>query len=243
MFQFIYDINPIAFSLLGLDVYWYGISYLLAFLLGNAYMKYVWKPKFDTSSLLNYLVIGVVGGGKIGQIILYDGYSAFSRSGMSFHGGLIGAGLACLFFARRNNVDFWHIADMVAVASPIGLFFGRMANSINQEILGRVTTSTWGVRANRVDDLFRYPVTVYEGLTEGLVLFFVLFMMRKQKHTSGWFTGVFVIGYAFSRFICEFYKETSWFLYSLTYGQILSIIMFMIGLGILFLRKGKSDII
>lgn len=257
--QFIYNLNPIALNIFGLDIYWYGISYLVSFLLGKIYIDKVFKPNFSTTSFLNYLVIGVIVGGRLGQIFFYDWHvmdvglweKMIHRGGMSFHGGLIGAGIACWIYTKQTKVHFWHITDMVAMAAPIGIFFGRIANSINQEILGKIMHADWSnvfwaTQYNRIDLEYRHPVTMYEALTEGLLLFIILFFLRKNLKTEGRMTFFFIIGYAVMRFICEFYKQSDWqahgLMYGLNYGQVLSVGMIICSALIYMCMKRCSKI-
>ena len=159
---------------------------------------------------------------------------------MSFHGGLIGVIVANFIFAHRAKIDGWKLLDLMAVVAPIGLFFGRIANFINMEVMGRPTDSALGVIFNGFTDVPRHPSPLYEACGEGIVLFtlmFILYKTTKLKRYPGVLSGIFGMLYAVIRAICELFRApdtqigflTSW---GLTMGQLLSIIMFVAGLAI-----------
>jgi len=207
-----------------------------------------------------WVAFGIVLGGRIGYILFYDLGPVLANpvraievwnGGMSFHGGLIGTTIAMILFARRNQIPAWSLFDTVAAVAPIGLFFGRIANFINGELWGRVSDVPWamvfcsphviaahnGVCPAGPDP--RHPSQLYEAGIEGILLFLVLFILTRWAlalKKPGTVSGIFVIGYAFSRIFVEFFRQpdeqlgyllgTNW----LTMGMVLSLPMVAIGL-------------
>ena len=243
-------------------------SLMAGLLLGWLYLKQLlaqpglWaggKAPFEPSAaddLLFYMTIGIVIGGRLGQVVLYhpdiylrEPLEIFKlwRGGMSFHGGLIGAAVACLVFARRHAVPVETVFDASAAVVPFGLFFGRIANFINAEHWGRITSAPWGmVFPQPSAGLFaRHPSQLYEALTEGILVFLLLrFMTHKRLalRAPGLVTGVFLIAYAAARIFCELFREPEegapLNLGPVTTGMIYSVPMIL--LGWYFLRRAKA---
>ena len=155
------NIDPVAVSIGPLDIHWYGIMYLLAFLsfwvIGNyrAVHQNWWAwSKQDVSDILFYGMLGVILGGRIGYMLFY-GFDLLIKNplslfriwdgGMSFHGGLLGVILALVWFARRTDRSFWQVADFVAPMGTLGLAFGRLGNFIGGELWGRLTDVPWAM--------------------------------------------------------------------------------------------------
>lgn len=259
-------INPVAIQLGGIKIYWYSFSYIVGIYLGILYSKFLAKnkslmkdkdkiiEKFD--DFINYLVLGVIIGGRLGHCIFFDpGYYISNpleifyvwKGGMAFHGGCIGVALAIFFFTKKNLIDFWEFTDLIACAAPIGLFFGRIANFINQELYGSVTDSVFGVVFEFVDDNYRHPTQLYEAFSEGILLFILLFYLFKNKLFERRLAGVFLIGYSVSRFFIEYLKEPDTDLnlqiinlLSISIGQLMSCIFIFIGILIIFIVKGRK---
>ena len=156
------DINPVAFSLGPVSVHWYGISYMVAFLLGWWLARYRaskldgWPVK-GIDDLLFYAVLGVILGGRLGYILFYgasdwmaDPLRLFRvwEGGMSFHGGLIGVLVAMYLFARKSGKTFFEVTDFIAPIVPVGLFTGRIGNFINGELWGGPTDVAWGMQVS-----------------------------------------------------------------------------------------------
>ena len=178
--------------------------------------------------LLLWAALGVIIGGRLGYVFLYAMWYEPLRQhilenpmriffvwegGMAFHGGLIGVIVATLLFARLNKLDPIRLGDTVAIAAPIGLFFGRLANFINAELWGKVTTVPWGVVFPHSDagPLPRHPSQLYEAALEGLLLFAVMHFMAyhtRVLHRPGQMVGTFLVGYGLARFGVEFVRET-----------------------------------
>lgn len=222
------DIDPIAFSLFGmLHIRWYALAYLIGFLGGWGYGSWLsarfskdWRPnKQDLEDLLPWVVLGVILGGRLGYVLFYN-FSYYLehpleipviwKGGMSFHGGLTGVILAMGFFARKQKIPLLRLSDIVACLVPIGLFFGRLANFANGELFGRVTTASWGIVFPNGGPFPRHPSQLYEALSEGLLLFVVLYALARLGgywKKPGFLSGVFLAGYGISRFCIEWVRE------------------------------------
>ena len=252
---YIHNLNPIAFSIFNFNIYWYSLAYLISFIVGSIYAKSIIK-QINTSfkekyvdDFIAYAVIGVLLGGRIGYILFYnfDYYLAnpvetfkIWKGGLSFHGGLLGMTCVMLIFSKKKDILFFDIANIIAVCAPIGLFFGRIANFVNGELVGIATNSNWGVIYTFESPILRHPSQIYEALLEGLFLFFILRFsilnknLRKLNSCS-----LFLIFYGLFRFMVEFLREPDeqigYIIYIISMGQILCLPMIIFGL--IFLKK------
>ncbi|NYT26531.1 MAG: prolipoprotein diacylglyceryl transferase [Candidatus Thiodubiliella endoseptemdiera] len=249
------NINPIALDLGFVQIYWYGIMYLLAFLSAYLLANYRAKQlnswnKQQIEDLIFYGAIGVVAGGRLGYILFYnlgafiaDPLSIFAlqNGGMSFHGGFIGVASAMWLFNRKYNKTFFTTVDFVVPLVPLGLGFGRMGNFINGELWGKITTSPFGMFIQE-QGVARYPSQLYEAFLEGLVLFVVLWVFSSKSRTPMTTSALFLILYGLFRFIIEFvrvpdiqlgYLAFEW----LTMGQLLSLPMIVLGAFLLLKAK------
>ena len=257
-------ISPVAFSVFGLDIRWYALAYVAAFIVGyllfrrlmNARDSQIRLDKKQLDDLLTAVILGVILGGRLGYVLMYNlpffvahplEIFAVWHGGMSFHGGLVGVIIAVFMYActlhRTNaisgttpNIAF-RILDLLAVVTPIGFFFGRIANFINMEVMGRPTDAPWGVVFNGYTQIPLHPSPLYEAATEGVLLFtimFCLYKFTKLRRYPGAIGGALGMGYAIARIFCEQFRMpdaqigflTSW---GLTMGQLLSAIMFIAG--------------
>ncbi|MBV7519754.1 prolipoprotein diacylglyceryl transferase [Ensifer sp. ENS12] len=253
------EIDPVIFQIGPLAVHWYGLAYVAGILIGWFYARRLamnnalWRnetPAVTLQQLDDFLLWaagGIVLGGRIGYILFYDLGSVLANpiraieiwnGGMSFHGGFLGTTLAMIIFARRNGIVLWSLFDIVAAVVPIGLFFGRIANFINGELWGRLSSMPWAIVFPTGGPFARHPSQLYEAALEGLVLLGLLswFIYRRQALKSpGLVTGIFVLGYALSRIFVEFFREPDaqigylvggW----LTMGMVLSLPMALAGI-------------
>ncbi len=247
------DIDPIAIAIGPLAIRWYGLMYLVGFL-GGALLGVMrakrpgsgWNPA-EVWDLLFHIALGVVIGGRLGYALFYQGGYYLSRpweilyvwtGGMSFHGGLIGVGIALALFARQRGKGLLEVADFVAPLVPLGLFAGRIGNFINHELWGRVTDVPWAMVFPAAGPLPRHPSQLYEAALEGVVLFVVLWIYAARPRPAGAVTGVFLVVYALGRFVVEFAREPDAHLGPvalgwLTMGQLLSLPMLAVGLWLL----------
>lgn len=170
------------------------------------------------------------------------------KGGMSFHGGLLGVIVATLIFCKKRKIDLWAFADRVAVVSPVGLFFGRIANFINGELFGRVTDVPWAMVFPRGGPNPRHPSQLYEAMLEGALLFAVLWWLASKpavRARSGLLTGVFMTGYGLARTFVELFRQPDAHLgflsFGSTMGQWLSVPLIAFGLFLIFRAKEKNN--
>lgn len=248
--------DPVAISLGPLDVRWYGLMYLVAFLL------FLWLGKRRAATqpwhgltprhiddLLFYGVLGVVIGGRLGVVLFYDpGYYlaqpleifAVWKGGMSFHGGFIGVLIAVTIFAYRRGLNFWQITDFIAPMVALGLIFGRTGNFINGELWGRVANPDlpWAMIFPHVDSIPRHPSQLYQMLGEGLLLFLLLWWFSSRPRPRMQISALFLIGYGTARWLVEYFREPDPGIFGLSYvvsmGQWLSLPMIVVGLWLFF---------
>lgn len=259
------NLDPVAFSLGSIDIRWYGIAYVVSFILGQRYAQWLNNKTIQISPLIidrfiTWVIMGVIIGGRLGYVLFYEPemywqdpinvVMGIRKGGMSFHGGCLGVILATGLFAKRMEISFLKISDLLACAIPIGLFLGRLANFINGENFGRLTHQPWGVIFPHGGPFPRHPSQLYEALTEGLLLGIVLFFSFKRRFENtrsmswGRESGLFLLGYGIFRIFCEYFREPDWsvgfgYLWgNTTYGQWLSLPLVIGGLW-LFQRSKK----
>jgi len=259
-------IDPIALHLGGhYGIRWYALAYLTGFLGGWWYGSYLAdldpdrRPsRLDIDNILPWMVLGVILGGRIGYVLFYNFHyymqnplqiAQIWQGGMSFHGGLLGVVVVAVSYSLKNKFHPLALGDILGTVVPIGLFFGRLANFINGELYGRITTVPWAmVFPADPAGLPRHPSQLYEAFLEGLVLFTVLFFCARNpniRRTTGMLFGIFVTGYSLSRFIIEFFREPDpqvgmiWQYF--TMGQLLSVPMILAGIIlIIYAKKHKQ---
>ena len=219
------DIDPVIISFGPLAVSWYSLSYVVGILLGWAYMLRI--IRFTNSSLsagdiddfISWLIIGVVVGGRLGHVLFYEPLKYLSNpidilktyeGGMAFHGGVLGVVVVTYLFCRARKIEFLYLLDLLAAATPIALFLGRIANFINAELYGKVTDVPWAVIFPYSDLLPRHPSQIYEALLEGALSFLVLAYMvffKGALKRRGLVGGSFLLLYSLSRIFVEFFRE------------------------------------
>jgi phosphatidylglycerol---prolipoprotein diacylglyceryl transferase len=260
--MFTHNLEPILFNFGFIAIRWYSLAYIGGILIGWWYgKKLIVKTtqnvnhklkleKFD--DLITYLIISIIVGGRLGYIIFYNlGYYISNpqdiikiwEGGMSFHGALIGIIIGTYIFAIKKKTSFLYFLDIIACVSPVGIFFGRIANFINGELIGKATSVSWSVVFPSIDLLPRHPSQLYEAFLEGLVLFFILntFILNKN-YKVGTCSFLFLIFYGLFRIIAEFFREPDsqiGYLFNLfSMGTILSFLMIFIGIiTFLLIRK------
>ena len=232
---FIHNFDPIILHIYGpIAIRWYGIAYAISFILGYHLFvrinnKHHVMPPHLVQSFITYIVIGVILGGRIGDILFYQTHKitdifhilSIWQGGMSFHGGLLGVTLSIYIFARIYKINFLAISDIISICAPIGLFFGRIANFINGELYGIYTTMPWGVIFPYIDSYPRHPTQLYEACSEGILLFCI--MVYAMRHISwlpkGIISSIFLILYSICRIWIEQFKEANVVIASITMGQ------------------------
>lgn len=237
---------PDAIRIGSFQIRWYGLAYLLSFAMAFAGLRRMSRnailhtPVDAIGDLVSWLAMGVVLGGRTGWWLFYHRSAgaiepwyeplAIWRGGMSFHGGLAGVMIALLLWSWKRHTSFWNLADCLALVAPLGLFFGRIANFINAELVGRPTSVAWGVIFPG-DSVPRHPSQLYEALLEGPVLLLVVWgVYRVHPRRDGRIAALFLLSYGLFRFVIEFTREPDpqlgfiafgW----LTMGQLLSAVL------------------
>ena len=261
----IHNFDPILVDLGLFQVRWYSIAYIFGIIIGWAYaikiikITSLKKNNFDQikavyfNEIITYLIIGIILGGRLGYIFFYN-FDYYSKNffeilkiwhgGMSFHGGLLGVIVAVLIFSKKNNLSFFKITDIISCVAPIGIFLGRIANFINGELYGKVSTLPWAVIFPNSGTEPRHPSQLYEAFLEGLFLFFIINYLALKKELlfkEGAISGIFLILYSVFRIISENFREPDQHLgYIFNYfsmGTILSAITFLAGCFMIFTFK------
>lgn len=262
------NIDPVALSLGPFQVKWYGLAYVAGLLIGWLLIKRMladsrlWRdgrPPFQpvvADDLFLWVALGVVLGGRLGHVLLYEPGQYLSdpiqilmvhRGGMAFHGGMLGAIAAMWLFARNRGLVPLTVMDLVAAVVPVGLFFGRVANFINAEVVGSETSVPWGMVFPDWGPSPRHPAQLYEALLEGLVLFAILRWLTHKRGAlayPGLVGGAFVLGYGAFRMVCELFKHDEYQVFGklpVTTGMIYCIPMIVVGwLVMRHARKGQT---
>jgi len=263
-------ISPNLFEIGVFQIRYYSLMYIVAFFL--TYMLVSYRIKHDgynynieiIQDFFVWAVVGLILGARLGYVLFYQpdyymrhpleiflpfdfshGMRFVGISGMSYHGGAVGVFIASTVFCWKHGINFWRFADLFCPAIPLGYTFGRIGNFINGELYGRVTDVSWGMYFPFAPThQLRHPSQLYEAFFEGIVLFIVLWSLRKKGTFDGFFLALYLIGYGAVRFFIEFLREPDvqlGFVWkSLSMGQLLCIIMMLIGIVVFFYRR--SDI-
>ncbi len=256
------DISPVIFSIGSLSIRWYAMAYLAGIVAAwcltkrniNKYNLGISSEQLD--DLVFYVTLGIILGGRLGYVCCYgNGYFwqnpkeifAVWHGGMSFHGGIVGVIAGLFYFARKYKFPFLKITDITALYVPIGIFLGRLANFVNGELWGRVTTVPWAVKFPEGGYLPRHPSQLYEALSEGVLMFIILNYLWRKAYVRahyGIISAVFLITYASSRVCMEFFREPDqqigFLIGGVTMGQLLSLPFLLLGLYVLH-RAVKTE--
>ncbi len=260
----VHDLDPVAlrfpegWPLRG--VHWYGLAYATGFLVA-AVLLARWRRRglapvrdaVDESALITAIMLGVVLGGRLGHVVLYaraeflaDPAMVFRvwQGGMASHGGFLGVLLAGLWFSRTRGVPFLAVGDLLCALAPAGLLFGRLANFVNAELVGRATTVQWAVVFPREGAEPRHPSQLYEALGEGLVPLLWMLWRYPKRLPPGQVAGEFLLLYSVARFTCESFRlPEDGHILGLTAGQFWTLPLALAGLGlVLRARAGAKDV-
>ena len=258
--MFINNFDPVAFQIMSFEIRWYSLAYIAGIIIGWLLCKKILIQKSDINEkfddYITYLVIGMIIGGRLGYIIFYN-FSYYINNffdifkvwegGMSFHGGLIGIIIASILFTKKHNQDSFLYMDLVSLVAPIGIFFGRLANFINSELYGTPTDIPWAVTFIQVDSLSRHPSQLYEAILEGIILFIILMYFKNKDYLKkpGLISGLFLIFYSIFRFFIEFVRvpdeQLGYLIFELSMGQIISLIFFVIGIILFYLKNENKQ--
>ena len=261
--MYTHNLDPIFIDLEIFAIRWYSLAYIIGILtgwwLGNKIVNILIKKNYisfeakEFDDLISYLVISIILGGRLGYIIFYNlnyyilnPFDIFKiwQGGMSFHGALIGIILGTYIFAIKKNIKILILLDIIACVSPIGLFFGRIANFINSELYGNPSNIYWSVIFPKIDNISRHPSQIYEAFLEGLLLFIILnFIIFKKEYQRGICSSLFLILYGIFRIFSEQFRapdqQIGYLFNSISMGSLLSVLM--IAGGILILTNIRKN--
>lgn len=258
------NIDRVAISVFGFNIYWYGIFYALALIVGLLAVKYfIQKDKYpiknnELEMFVIYAEIGIILGARIGYILIYDPNTIYylthpwaifnpfvngkfvGISGMSYHGAVFGFILGTFIYAKRYKKSMLLLMDSTAIALPFGYILGRIGNFLNHELIGRETTLKIGILVN---DKLVHPSQLYEAFLEGFCVFIILFFIRHKVRFQGELIGLYMAFYSIARFFVEFFREADaqmGYFYGISMGQILSIITLIIAMLFLYIVRKKG---
>ncbi len=261
--------NPVIFEIGSFKLQYYGLMYIVAFATtyGLAIYRLRREDRFQLDveqlqGLMTAMILGLIVGARLGYVLFYNfsyylhhpleiilpfefsgGIRFTGITGMSYHGGLVGVVVATVIFVRKNRLDFFGMADLIVPCIPLGYTFGRVGNFINGELFGRVTTHPIGMFFPFAPGPGRrHPSQLYEAFFEGIVLFIVLWAVKKRVTTRGAMLALYLMGYGLVRFFIEYARQPDAHLglifFSLSMGQLLCLAMILAGaLLLLYLKK------
>ena len=265
----IHNFDPVLIDLGLFQIRWYSLAYILGIIIGWMYAvkiinltannKYNFE-QIKTShfnDLIIYLVIGMVIGGRLGYVFFYN-FVYYSENffeifklwqgGMSFHGGLLGVIVSIIFFSKKTKTNFFKFADIVSCVAPIGIFLGRIANFINGELYGKISTLPWAVIFPNGGSMARHPSQIYEAILEGIILFVLInyFALKKQLlFKTGYISGLFLVSYSILRIFSEIFREPDihlgLFFNYFSLGTLLSLATLIAGLVIIMSVKKNEQ--
>ena len=265
------NLSPVIFEIGGFKLQYYGLMYIVAFattfFLVLYRLKHEDRFEFTTDhvkDIMTYLILGLIVGARLGYVLFYNfsyymkhpleiiipfsfsnGITFTGISGMSYHGGLIGATFAAWIYFKKAKLNWWSGVDLFVPAVPLGYTFGRLGNFINGELFGRVTTSAVGMYFPMAPaGQLRHPSQLYEAFFEGIFLFAILWTIRKVKFPNGAMLALYLIGYGIVRFFIEYFREPDahlgFVLASFSMGQILCLLMVAAG-GLLYYYLARRE--
>jgi phosphatidylglycerol---prolipoprotein diacylglyceryl transferase len=266
----IHNFDPVLVDLGFFQIKWYSVAYIMGIILGWSYaLKIIKKTQNNTryiepikrsdfDDLLFYLVLGIILGGRLGYVVFYNldyyihnFFQIFKlwQGGMSFHGGLFGVIVGIFIFSKNKNTNFFKYSDIVSCVAPIGIFLGRIANFINGELFGKVSTLPWSVIFPNGGNIARHPSQIYEAILEGLVLFILINFLALKKQLiikTGYISSFFLIMYSILRMFSENFREPDqhlgYFFNYFSMGTLLSVVTLISGfLIILLLKKNEQN--
>ncbi len=262
-------IKPYIIQIGQFQVRYYGLMYIIAFSVLYFLSFYRMKtedydyPKTAVENYFVWAILGLMIGARLGYVIFYNlnyymsypleiffpfsfsgGFHFTGLAGMSYHGGLIGVITSSVLFCNNYKIEFWKFGDFLIPSIPLGYTFGRIGNFINGELYGRATTVPWGMYFPLdTSGQLRHPSQLYEAFLEGILLFIILWSIRRKKVFDGFFFSLYIIGYGAVRFFIEFLREPDpqiGYLFGIiSLGQILCLCMIVTGAGIYFIRRNK----
>ncbi len=259
--MYIHNLDPVLFDFGSFVIRWYSLAYILGILIGWWLGKKIIYKKLNTlnfnfdikefDNLITYIIVSIIVGGRLGYVLFYnfeyyilnpiDVFKIW-KGGMSFHGALIGIILGTHLFSIKRDISTFFLLDVIACVSPIGIFFGRVANFINGELVGKTTSVPWGVIFPQFDAFSRHPSQLYEAILEGLILFVIMnLLLFRKNYIIGTCSYMFLLLYGCFRIFSEFFREPDvqigYLLNFISMGTLLSIFMIIGGIIILLKRR------
>lgn len=248
--MWVHNINPTLLELGPFQIRWYGIIFVLGFiiaflvLLKAAEKKNIQNfQKEDAYNLLLWLIVGIILGSRLFEILFYNPIYylrnpseiiAVWHGGLSFHGGLVGAVIVGLIYSRKKKIKFYDLADLLAIPAAIALAFGRIGNFINGELWGTKTNLPWCVSFPEAEGC-RHPYQLYES-AKNFIVFLVLLALSKKQRKPGFIFWHFILLYAVGRFLLDFYRVGEFYFLGIQTGQWLCIAM-IIAAGIFIVKE------
>ena len=256
-----HNLDPVIFSIGSFEIRWYGLMYVVGFLLGSYLAKrlvdrnFFKVPKAKLDTLATMLFIGMFVCARVAYVFIYNwdyysqniGHIFFQRGGLSFHGAVIGLILAAYIFSKLNKISFWQTMDVVCLVGAPGLFFGRLGNFINGELYGRRTDLWMGMIFPNGGPYPRHPSQLYEAALEGLAMSLVLWFLVKKVRHYGIISCTSLVFYGVARFMVEFLREPDdqlgYYFGWMTMGQILCALMLLASVPLyLHVRRARLEV-
>ena len=263
----VHNFDPVLIDLGLFQIRWYSLAYILGIIIGWMYAVKIInlttnnKYNFEQikashfNDLIIYLVIGMIIGGRLGYVFFYN-FVYYSENffeifklwqgGMSFHGGLLGVIISIIFFSKKTKINFFKFADIVSCVAPIGIFLGRIANFINGELYGKISTLPWAVIFSNGGSVTRHPSQIYEAILEGIILFILINYLALKKQLlfkTGYISCLFLVSYSILRMSSEIFREPDihlgLFFNYFSLGTLLSMATLIVGFVIFMSAKKK----
>ena len=249
-----------------LVIRWYSLAYIVGIFGGYWLVKRMLRragapmSEQHVDDLLFWAMLGVIVGGRLGYVLFYNlkdyladpvGIFRLWGGGMSFHGGVIGVTLACLYIARKNKLNFLRVCDYVACVYPFGHLLGRLANFVNGELWGRASDVSWAMIFPASETMIaRHPSQLYQAAIEGALLLAIVsyaFWRTDARYFPGRLVGLFTLGMGVARFFIEYFREPDsqllWLQVDtgLSMGQWLTIPMILLGAWLMWTSSGRRQ--
>ncbi len=261
--MYTHNLDPVLFDFGFLVIRWYSLAYIAGILIGWWLGKKIILKRLQTlnysfyikdfDNLITYLILSILIGGRLGYVLFYNFEYYLSKpleiikiweGGMSFHGALIGIILSTYWFSNKKKISTFFLLDIIACVAPIGIFFGRVANFINGELVGKTTDVFWGVIFPNIDSNLRHPSQLYEAFLEGLILFIIMnFIIFKKNYKTGTCSYLFLIIYGIFRIFSEFFRQPDsqigYLFATVSMGMLLSMFMILAGFILFYLKKNE----
>jgi len=249
-------LTPVAFSVFGLNIYWYGLTYAIGFLFSYFFItkfakEFGFKKEFIEDVFFNVMIWSVICG-RLFYVLFYNPIFYFHNpfeiiavwhGGMSIHGGIFGVFITLYYFSKKEKIEFFKLLDLFILPAGVALAFGRLANFINQELVGKVTTSSLGVVFPLYDENTRWPYQLFEGFKSLIIFEILLFIHFFKKLKTGVLSGIFLVLFSLGRFFIDFLREPDILFFGIiSLGQMLSLIYAIIGIFILFKSLSATEI-